>query len=300
MNIRNLEIGWVLSLDDRRQQLPFTMAGNTSSFICRLVLISSLASMAFQPVSAATRTFTDQKGREIEAEIVSVAGTKVTLKLANGRTSTIPIKVLSKGDQTFVRLWQDADRIVPGGKADPVIPKNITYRLRLEVDKERTKKGTKTRVETAEVRTDEWIYEVELENRSRVNLEGLEMSYRIYVDPKASAKLTFFESPPGFYGGRVKVKPVADGRKVMVKTGPAKLKELELDGDREFRDGSRNNLEDKLEGVWIKLWHGDRKVGEFKSNSSLVKKATWADNEPADPEAEPEKEEEKEMANQPQ
>lgn len=260
--------------------------------VCSLTLFFHLL-----PVSAALRTFTDTKGRKIEAQIVSVAGANVTLKLANGRSSTIPIKLLSENDQMFVKVWADMEKKSPGKKGKPRLPENVTYRLLLEVDKERSKKGTKTRENVAEVRADEWIYEVELQNRSRVNLEGLEMSYRVYVDPVASAKLSFLEDPPKFYGGRVDIAPVASGRKVLVKTGPAIVKELELDGNRVFNDGSRNDIEDKLEGVWIKIWHGDRKVGEFKSNNSTVKKAKWSDNEPADPDKEEAQEkEEKELA----
>lgn len=260
---------------------------------CRRALLSSLLFLTALPSPAAPRTFTDTKGRKIEAEVVRVSGSKVTLKLANGKTSTIPISLLSDRDQMFVKVWSEVDKKSPGGKkSKPEIPDNVTYRLVLEVDKERSKKGTTVRENVAEVRADEWIYEVEIQNRSRVNLEGLEMSYRIYVDPVASKKISFLEDPPKFYGGRVEIAPVADGRKVMAKTGPAIVKELELDGDRVFNDGSRNDLEDKLEGVWIKLWHGDRKVGEFKSNSSTVKKATWVDNEAADPDAEENQDEE--------
>ena len=67
--------------------------------VCSLTLFFHLL-----PVSAALRTFTDTKGRKIEAQIVSVAGANVTLKLANGRSSTIPIKLLSENDQMFVKV----------------------------------------------------------------------------------------------------------------------------------------------------------------------------------------------------
>lgn len=268
---------------------------NLKSLVLRRFISFSMAFLAVLPAAAEMRVFTDRQGRKIEAEIVSVSGSKVTLKLANGRTSTIPIKILSKGDQFFVTVWGDLEKKGGGEKeesATAAIPENVTYRFKLEVDKERTKKGDKTRVDNGEARVEEWIYEVELENRSRVKLVGMEMSYRIYVDPKASSKLAFLEDAPKFYAGRVKVDPVEDGDKVTIKTGPAIIKELELDGDFVFTDGSRNRLDDDLEGVWIKLWHGDKKVGEFKSNNGTVKKAKWADDEPADPNAEPEREKE--------
>lgn len=259
---------------------------------CQAVL-SILALFTLMPAVAKPRTFTDQKGRKIEAELVAVAGKKVTLRLTNGKDYTIPIGTLSKDDQFFVEVWADmekksgAGKAGESGKSTPVIPDNIDYQFEFEVDKKRTKKGSMGKVQSGEIRTDEWGFEVEVENRSRVTLEGLEMSYRIYVDPKASAKVEI-DSPPKFFGGRVKVNPVADRAIAMVKTKSVPLKILELDPDFVFTDGSRNDLEDDLEGVWIKLWHGKKKVAEYKSNNSTVKKAKWADNETADPDAEPE------------
>ncbi|MDB2673762.1 SHD1 domain-containing protein [Akkermansiaceae bacterium] len=261
----------------------------------RLLAVSSiLALFAVLPASAKPRTFTDQKGRKIEAEIISVAGTKVTLRLTNGKNYTIPIKSLSENDQFFVKVWSTeeksgAKKSGDPDKTTPTIPDNIKYRIEIEADKERIKKGSKGKVSSGEIQTDQWVYETNLENKSRVKLEGLEMSYRVYVDPIASVKVTM-DSPPKFYGGRQKVSSVEDGATVMVRTGPVPLTELELDPGFVFRDGSRNDLEDKLEGIWIKVWHGDKKVAEFKSNNSTVKKAKWADNETADPDAEPDEE----------
>lgn len=252
-----------------------------------------LALFAALPVWAESRTFTNLKGQKIEAEIVAVAGDKVTLRLTNGKDYTIPTKSLSLGDQILVDAWV-AKKGKPGaGKPDKstlVIPDNVDYRFEFEVDKKRLKKGSKGKVDSGEIQTDEWGFDVNLQNKSRIDLEGLEMSYRIYVDPEASAKMSL-GSPPKFYGGRQKVASVADGAGVIVTAGPVPLLELELDPDFVFNDGSRNDLEDKLEGIWIKVWHGDKKVAEFKSSNSTVKKAKWADNETADPDAEPNQDE---------
>jgi len=271
---------------------PFSRLPILGAFLALTLVLAS-------PASAEMRTFTNSQGREIEAEVTGVSGTKVTLKLANGKSYTIPITSLSKPDQLYVKVWKDLDKgggatkDDDSGKEDtgtapaPVIPSNVSYSFEIDADKERVKKGSKEETDMGESRLDEWIYQVELENRSRVKLEGLEMSYRIYVDPKASIKMTF-DSPPKVYGGRVEVASVADGATVMVKTEEVPLKELELAPGYVFKDGSRNDLEDELEGIWVKIWHGDKKVAEFKSNNSTVKKAKWLDDDPADPEEEEE------------
>ena len=246
--------------------------------------LSLLLVLTVLPATAKPRTFTNQKGQKIKAEIVKVTGKKVTLKLTNGRNYTIPTKSLSLADQVFVEDWKKGGSDDADGSS-AAIPDDVNYRFEFEPDKKRFSKGSKGRVDSGEIKTDKWGYEVNLQNKSRVDLEGLEMSYRIYVDTEASSKIGF-DSPPKFYGGRTKVSSVADGAEVVVTTGPVPLVELELDPDFVFRDGSRNDLEDKIEGIWIKIWHGKKKVAEFKSNSSTVKKAKWADNESADPNAE--------------
>lgn len=66
--------------------------------VCLLCLIVS-------PVES--RTFTDVKGRKIEAEIVKVGDDVVELKMDNnGKTYEVPFKKLSAEDHTYIEEWQ--------------------------------------------------------------------------------------------------------------------------------------------------------------------------------------------------
>lgn len=69
-------------------------------------LTLSLTCLCLLLISADARTFTNTEGRRIEAEIVSVSGTQVTLKLAQGATAIFEIAKLSAADQTFVKAWR--------------------------------------------------------------------------------------------------------------------------------------------------------------------------------------------------
>lgn len=66
--------------------------------LAALALATSLASL----VNA--RTFTDDKGRKIEAELLSVDGSEVTLN-KGGRKFTLPVTRFSQADQKFIREW---------------------------------------------------------------------------------------------------------------------------------------------------------------------------------------------------
>ena len=68
--------------------------------LCPLVLLIAL--------HAGARTFTDTKGRTLEAEIQKVEGTGVTLRKADGQVAFVPLALLSAADQEFVKAWKPA------------------------------------------------------------------------------------------------------------------------------------------------------------------------------------------------
>lgn len=68
------------------------------------------------------RTFTDSKGREIDAEICGFDGEKVELKLnKNGKIYEIAISVLCEEDQAFVRQWREQEKTVIGASGEDVV-----------------------------------------------------------------------------------------------------------------------------------------------------------------------------------
>ncbi len=67
---------------------------------------------------AATRTFTNQAGRKIEAEIVEVSGANVVLKMG-GKNYPVPIASLSAADQTYIKEWGEKQSR-GGGSGAPV------------------------------------------------------------------------------------------------------------------------------------------------------------------------------------
>lgn len=233
--------------------------------------------------SAGARTFTDTQGRKIEAEVIEVTGANVTLRLQSGKSATVPIAKLSEDDRLFIAQWKDKPRADPGdGSNDaPTTPTNINNLIAIDAKKVRVEKGQKKKVSQGEVTEERWAFAVEVRNKSRVDLEGLKLSYRIYVDPQASEKLMLSQTE-AFYAHVDTLDKVARGGAIKRNTEEVLLNRIELNADYEFTDGSRSKIEDKLEGIWIKIWQGNRKVAEFKSNDSTVKKAKWPDDEPDD------------------
>jgi hypothetical protein len=65
---------------------------------------------------AAARTWTDKKGKEIEAELVEVKSGMAVLKLENGKTIKKAIATLSAEDQEFIKESADAPDPTPAPK----------------------------------------------------------------------------------------------------------------------------------------------------------------------------------------
>lgn len=82
---------------------------------CILLLAIGLS----MPHALTARTFTDAKGRAMEAEVVSVNGVNVTIKRADGRTFSVPADTFSQADQVYIKAWK------PGASAVPTEPVKV-------------------------------------------------------------------------------------------------------------------------------------------------------------------------------
>lgn len=54
------------------------------------------------------RVFTDNKGRQMDAEILSKQGGQVRIRRADGKEFTVPANSFSPADQAFINAWQPA------------------------------------------------------------------------------------------------------------------------------------------------------------------------------------------------
>ncbi|MEO0416822.1 MAG: hypothetical protein AAF226_17930, partial [Verrucomicrobiota bacterium] len=70
-----------------------------SSTLCSVIALACFSALSLQ-----ARTFTNSSGRSIEAEIASVEGDNVVLKMG-GKSYPVPIKSLSPADQTYIKEW---------------------------------------------------------------------------------------------------------------------------------------------------------------------------------------------------
>jgi hypothetical protein len=68
---------------------------------------------------AYARTFTDNAGRKVEAELVAVESDTIRIRRADGQIFTLPLATLSAADQTFVQQWQAKTPMAAPAAAKP-------------------------------------------------------------------------------------------------------------------------------------------------------------------------------------
>ena len=92
---------------------------NNKLFLLTLLLSLFLVNLSY---SAEPRTWTNLKGVQIKAQLVSVDGDYVILRLENGRDSRVLRKTLSIGDQKFLEEYGGAEKIPIDPKAKITVP----------------------------------------------------------------------------------------------------------------------------------------------------------------------------------
>ena len=237
----------------------------------KLLLLFSLIAL---PLTA--KTFTDDQGRTIEAEIVGVRSDKVVLS-RNGKSAQWPISKLSKGDQLYVKAWQknpkktpkvsitiwERDGVGPEGAYEksnkPGLPKNIP--------------GLIETTETTKYKH----YEVDMTNIHSVDASQLTLAYVIYViggngTVQELPASTAIESIPA----TKRVREHTHGA-TFVRT-KTKLTTFSLNRGNLSTGKDRNVSKERFGGAWVRLYAQDGTlVGENQRLHPEIQnlKLTW-------------------------
>jgi hypothetical protein len=89
---------------------------------CVLVLAIGLGG----PPQLLARTFIDSKGRELEAELISVESEEATIRRADGAEFTLPFSKFSPADQKFIRDWE-TERLEKLAEKSPKPGETLTF-----------------------------------------------------------------------------------------------------------------------------------------------------------------------------
>jgi hypothetical protein len=210
--------------------------------IAALLGISTSASL-----QAESRTFTSPDGRTVEAEVQSATPDKVTLKLTNGQTIVTEINRFSEADKVYITEWRKVN------------PETIKYDFATNYTKEKST-TTKSRDGNVQITTENWLCNLKLTNKSGQTLEGVKVDYEIFYSFNAGPK-----PQPRKTTGTVQVPSIKSFEEIILQTKSVALATRKLDGGFYFADGTRPRQKDEIDGVVIRVTHGNKTVYEWAS-----------------------------------
>jgi hypothetical protein len=210
--------------------------------------------------SAQARTFTDTGGRTMIAEIMDATEATVRVRRDDGRVFEIAQATLSAGDREFIAAWRLKREFAFGGVTIGA------QRVRLETERTQTRSSTK--------KDESWCYKLTLTNRSRADLSGLRVEYRVfYVDDTAQADRD--ELPLKRKAGRTTLAEFGPGAATEVQTTVVELQVTELKPGQRYSGTGKRKVEDSLAGIWVRLYRGGELLHEFADPTTLPKDETW-------------------------
>ncbi len=231
-----------------------------SSSLLRSLSGLAAASIALTSLSAEVQTITDQFGRSVTADVLSVENGKVKIKRDDGQIFELPLSSLT----------EETQRALTAGsvKAPSAIPAGT-----ITLDLSRGVFDSSKNEEVAIVTTvEKWGYSVTVTNHSNKPVNNLKFRYVLFVKPdlepgKDRSASTFKRST-----GSTTVAELAGGTKTVFRTDSIKISKQKLKpGWSWTKTGNSEMIRDTLYGIWLKAYIGDQLVAEIRNPESLSK-----------------------------
>ena len=205
--------------------------------------------------SLVAREFTDPYGRKIDAEMVSVAGDRVTLKLnATEKEYTIPLTGLSEADQVFVKQWAKDN------------PSAVNFRFRVLADP--VIEGKVVGKNEAVNKPGEVKYRITVYNQSGQEVTNVKVRYKIMCKDfvytsSSSSRYVYKRSAPVIQAvaGEVAAEAIPlDGRAEFV----TKAYNVQAYKRSSYYSSGGAKTIDQLQGAMVQVLVGDQVVDEVK------------------------------------
>ncbi|MEX2580147.1 MAG: hypothetical protein WD342_13900 [Verrucomicrobiales bacterium] len=237
--------------------------------------ILALCLLAFE---TRAREFTDAEGRTIEAELVAHAGDNVVIRMG-AKEFAVPVSTFSLDDQQYIKTWIDEN------------PSSIRLNLGYYTD---LKKGDTAqskapgRMIDDKLKTIPYTYEMIVYNKDIAPLEDIEIRYEIYVADFVDTRNNRF-TRMAVGGNKTERLQTIAGKFPVAEIPPQGRQDFSRTFDTEFyidRDGGKTDASaiDKVIGVRIRLYQGERLLGEHEEgeDSTRMAKTSWTDEEPSE------------------
>ncbi len=222
-----------------------------SGFSCLFILLISGVA------TAEVRTFTDREGRTIRATLESADATTVDVRMENGRYFTIPREKLSDKDNEFIDIW---------------IYGEMLENERLFLITGRRKDGNDSKSDSTGIITetrDGW-YDITIENRTGVDLEGLEIRYLVRLETTSAGSAGGDRKTEKWEKGSIEDFKIADRAEDSLSTKKVSLSETRLKPGWRWTSGAPPTARDKLTGLYLAVLVKGEVFREYALPSGLL------------------------------
>lgn len=123
------------------------------------------------------RTFHNSDGKSIEAKLISVEGTEVSIKLTNGRIVKVDMDKFSTTDQSYIKTWWEKNKNLLTESDVQFSIRQQNYYTKKPNTKTLRKGNIIGRTKTSE---SEYIYLCDLNNYSSKTVKGIKATYSVH------------------------------------------------------------------------------------------------------------------------
>lgn len=209
---------------------------------------------------AESRTFTDNFGRTITAEILSVDGDQVRIRREDGQVFNLSISKLTEADQKFISNWSAA-KAGPDATEDEKSapdPKKII----VGVSRARFSSRTLSKYDGYTHKHEDWGYSIQVTNHHLRPIENLRVEYNLFARTYSD-----ISSPTLITGGK-NLKKLRSRDDEVFRTTTA-----EVCKRRDTFYGS--NSQGEMRGIWFRVYADGKLLIEQSSPESLMTSEKW-------------------------
>ena len=124
------------------------------------------------------------------------------------------------------------------------------------------------------VATQNWTGDVKIRNRGFKQSPELSAQYIVFVKRQRIGQ-KMGSDPVERVKGTIKIAAIKSGETSTVNTSEIQLHKAHMEPGWIPAEGGRENAEDSIAGIWIKLYSGTTQVGEYTSASTIPTKYKW-------------------------
>lgn len=210
------------------------------------------------------RVFKDTKGREIKAKLEKLDGDEVHIERSDGLSAKADLSLFSKKDQKFIREWA-LTQSLKNAEID------VRYTLD-EIDRENfSQRKTKGLLE----KTWKEVVNIHVKNSGLEPVSDIRVEYLILKFKNDLAAEKRSDGSMIRFQGSGNIKSLISRQEATIESKPIPMRETKLEKGYYWTKGGDDRSEDKIDGVWVKVFLNDVLVEEFIDPEDLPEREKW-------------------------